>query len=210
MALQSRRRDRWLALLLLIAVLAVGYLLLVHPWWTRPLQAVDAEIAALQARQLRIDAQLRQAPQIAQRLRQAQQVLAARPGFLLQSSPELASSALVQQLQEAVLAASPDNRSCAISNRAPLPAGPPQRFTRVAVRVRLRCGTPELAMLLHTLESGSPSLFVDNLSMVAQSFASAQGETGTGTGLDVSFELSGYLRPVDEAVVAATEAADAH
>lgn len=208
MALQPRRRDRWLALLLLIAAVSVGYLLLVHPWWTRPLQAVDAEIAVLQARQLRIDAQLHQAPQIAQRLQQAQQVLASRPGFLPQSSPELASSALVQQLQEAVLAASPDNRSCAISNRAPLPVGSPQRFTRVAVLVRLRCGTPELAMLLHTLESGSPRLFVDNLSMVAQPFASAQGETGTG--LDVSFELSGYLRPVDDAVVATTEAADAH
>ena len=29
-------RDRWLALGLLLAALALAYLVLVHPWWTAP------------------------------------------------------------------------------------------------------------------------------------------------------------------------------
>lgn len=205
MAPQPARRDRWLALALLLAALGLGYLLLVHPWWTRPLMAVDAEIETLRERELRVRTQLQQAPQVAERLQQARQELAARPGFLPQASAELASSALVQRLEQAVLEASPENRSCAISNRSPLPADNSERFTRVAVQVRLRCGTPELAAVLHALESGSPRLFVRNLNVMAQRFQLSPNESGNG--LDVAFELAGYLQP--GAIATATEATDA-
>ena len=60
MAAQPTRRDRWLALGLLLAVIAVAYLVLVHPWLTRPLLAINADIAAVQERQQRVDAQLAQ------------------------------------------------------------------------------------------------------------------------------------------------------
>ena len=33
-------RDRWLALAILAGVLAVAYLVLVHPWWTAPMLEV--------------------------------------------------------------------------------------------------------------------------------------------------------------------------
>ena len=60
MAQPTTRRDRWLALALLIAVIGVAYLLLVHPWFTQPLRAIDADIAGLQERQQRVQAQLQQ------------------------------------------------------------------------------------------------------------------------------------------------------
>ncbi|MEG1681371.1 MAG: type II secretion system protein GspM, partial [Stenotrophomonas sp.] len=121
MAPHPAHRDRWLALGLLLAVLGVIYLLLVQPMWTRPMQAVEAEIAALQERQQRIDIQLQQAPQVTQRLLQVQQALADQPGFMAENSVELATSKLVQRLEEAARLASPDQRSCAISDRSPLP-----------------------------------------------------------------------------------------
>jgi len=65
MAAQPTRRDRWLALGLLLAVIAVAYLLLVHPWLTRPLLAINADITAVQERQQRVEAQLAQRGQIA-------------------------------------------------------------------------------------------------------------------------------------------------
>lgn len=194
MPVQVDKRDRWLALGLLLAALAVAYLLLVHPWWTVPLREVDGQIQELRERELRVRMQLQQAPQVAQRLQQAQRELAARPGFLHETSAELASAGLVQRLESAVAAASPGNRSCAISNRSPLAAdNRRERFTRVAVQVRLRCGTPELAAVLHALESGTPALFVDNLNVMAQRYQLSPGESGNG--LDVAFELAGYLRP---------------
>ena len=59
--------------------------------------------------------------------------------------------------------------------------------------------------MLHSLESGTPRLFVDNLNVLAQHYsylASAGG--GNSAGLEVSFDLYGYLRPVAGALPAAT------
>lgn len=185
-------RERWWALGLLLGLLALLYLLLVHPLWTRPLLVQNARIASLQEREARARAQVAQAPQVALALQQAQQALAGRPGFLPEASVELATAGLIQRLESVVLQASPGNRSCTISNRSPLAAAanPGERFARVAVQVRLRCGMPETAAVLHALEGGVPRLFVENLNILtAQYGGSGEG----GGGLDVSFDLYGYL-----------------
>ena len=217
MAPANADRDRWLALGLLLAVLAVVYLLLVHPWWTAPMLQVNQDIADSRNRELRVRTQLQQAPQVEKELAAAVAQQAKRPGFLPEASAELATAGLVQRLETAVLEASPGNRSCAISNRSPMPQTARERFDRVVVQVRLRCGTPELAAVLHSLESGTPRLFIDNLNVLAQNYtylANAAG--GNSAGLDVSFDLYGYLRPApgaagpEPATVSATRgAADA-
>ncbi|CBA17133.1 type II secretion system protein GspM [Xanthomonas albilineans] len=206
MPVQVDKRDRWLALGLLLAVLVISYLALVHPWWSVPMHEVEVQIQDLRQRELRVRMQLQQAPEVTQRLHQAERELATRPGFLREASAELASAGLVQRLESAVATASPGNRSCAISNRSPLAADNRRdRFTRVAVQVRLRCGTPELAAVLHALESGTPALFIDNLNVMAQRYQLSLSESGNG--LDVAFELAGYLRP--NAMPASTDASAA-
>ncbi|MGH8031616.1 MAG: type II secretion system protein GspM, partial [Luteimonas sp.] len=188
-------RERWAALGILAALLTVAYLLLIHPWWTAPMLELDDRVESLQQRDLRIRMELQQAPQV-QRQLQAVQAQAARvPGFMSERSPELATAALVQRLETAVVEASPGNKSCAITNRSPLSdARAQQGFPRVIVQVRLRCGNPELAAVLYSLESGSPRLFVDNLNIVMQRYFFAGGQGGQGAGLDVSFDLYGYLQ----------------
>lgn len=188
-------RDRWLALGLLLAVLVLAYAVLIHPWWTVPMLEAQSRIESLQERELRQRMQLRQAPLVAERLAQVRQQLAGRPGFLPEASAELATVGLVQRLETAVAQASPGNRSCAITNRSPINEASRERYARVVVQVRLRCGTPELAAVLHSLESGTPRLFVDNLNVLAQRhFFGAGGEASGEGGLDVSFDLYGYLR----------------
>lgn len=191
-------RDRWLALALLLAALAVAYLVLLHPWWTVPMRETGARIEALQQRELRARMQVRQAPEVAGRLREATGLEARVPVFLPEPNPELATAGLAQRLEAEVARASPGNRACAISNRAPAdsPADDP-RFPRVTLHVRLRCGNAELAALLHALEGGAPRLFVDNLGIVAQGFFEfpAQGAQPDG-GLDVEFDLYGFLQPI--------------
>ncbi|MNN67876.1 General secretion pathway protein M [compost metagenome] len=61
---------------------------------------------------------------------------------------------------------------------------------RVAVQARLRCGMSEWMTVLQALETGAPQLRVDRLDILASAAAPE-----AGNGLDVSFELSGYLRP---------------
>ncbi|XRI95979.1 type II secretion system protein GspM [Stenotrophomonas rhizophila] len=194
MAMPTTRRDRWLALALLLAVIALAYLVLVHPWFTRPLLAINTDITDLQERDQRVQAQLQQRGAVARGLQQAQAALAGRPGFLREATAESAAAALSSRLQDAVASASPGNRSCTISNRSPLQdTSADAVFPRVALQVRLRCGIPEMAAVLYTLETGSPRLFVNNLNLLAQRFQQSPNETGTG--LDVSFELVGYLQP---------------
>ncbi len=192
----SPDRDRWLALAILAGLLALAYLVLVHPWWTAPMLQVNERIDASRQRDLRARMALRQAPDVRKRLQALRASTARLPGFMGERSPELATSALVQRLETAVLEASPRNRSCAIINRSPLTEARQQRFPRVAVQVRLRCGNPELAAVLYSLESGSPRLFVDNLNVLTLgNFRSATREAQGGGGLDVSFDLYGYLQP---------------
>lgn len=203
-------RERWIALGLLLGVLAVAYLVFVHPWWTVPLREANARIAELQERDARLRAQIVQAPLVRTQLEAAQQRLATQPGFLPEASVELATAGLVQRLESVVQQASPGNRSCAIQNRSPVPDPARERYPRVVVQVRMQCGAPELAAVLHALEAGTPRLFVDNLNVLAQRFnfgpVEPGSEAGKGTGLDVSFDLVGYLRPQAAAVAPAPSA----
>jgi general secretion pathway protein M len=197
----DRPRDRWLALGLLGLALLLAYAVLVHPWWTVPMLDAGERVKSLQERELRLRMQLQQAPQVAQRLGQLRAGQADRPGFLPESNPELATASLIQRLETAVAQASPGNRSCIITNRSPLEADTRERYTRVVVQVRLRCGTPELAAVLHSLESGAPRLFIDNLNVLAQRmyFSPGRGPPDNSGGLDVSFDLYGYLATPVEA-----------
>jgi len=205
-------RERWLALGLLLLVLAVAYALLVHPWWTVPMREADQRIEQLRQRELRMRIQLQQAPEVQRRLAAIRAPGAGRSGFIAEPSAELATAGLVKRLEAVVAEASPGNRSCAIQNRSPLPAEAAQeRFRRVTVNVRLLCGTPQLAQVLHALESGSPRLFVDNLEMLSQRYSFLGQNGGNSSGLIVTFDLSGYLLP--QATARAAENAgggDAH
>lgn len=189
-------RARWLALGLLLPALAVAYALFVHPWWTVPMREASQRIEELRQRELRVRTQLQQAPEVQRRLAALQAPATRQPGFLAESSAELATAGLVKRLEAVVAEASPGNRSCTIQNRSPQPAdGTPERFQRITVNVRLLCGMPQLAAVLHALESGSPQLFVDNLELLSQRYSFLGQNGGGSSGLIVTFDLSGYLQP---------------
>ncbi len=192
---QPTDRDRWLALGLLLAALAVAYGLLIHPWWTVPMQAEAARIDSAQQRELRARMQLQQAPQVGQALQRAQAQAARSPGFLPEATAELATGGLIKRLETVVAEASPGNRACAITNRSPLTEQRADRYPRVVVNARLRCGVGETAAVLHALESGTPRLFVDNLNILARTSFYMAAQQNTGGGIDVTFDLYGYIRP---------------
>ena len=188
-------RERWVALGLLAAVLLVLYFLSVHSWWTVPMLELQDRIDGLQERDARARATLALAPEIRKRLATVREQAARVPGFMTERTTEQATAGLIQRLDTAVLEASPKNRSCAIQTRSPITEPSKERFPRAVVQVRLRCGTPELAVVLHSLESGSPRLFVDNLNVTAQRFYFTPEQAPTSGGLDVSFDLYGYVSP---------------
>lgn len=189
-------QDRWLALGLLCGLLVLLAAAL-WPWFAAPFAVVDARIADLAARDARLRGLLLQRPQVEERLA-ALEARGTASDFLVEPTAELATASLIQQLETVVGDASPGGRGCAIVNRTPIEdASQAGRYRRVTVQVRLRCGNAETLAVLHALESARPYLFVDALGITAQRFfavpGSAQPQEG---GLDVNFNLYGYLRPV--------------
>ncbi len=189
-------RDRWWALGLLVLVAGFGYLVFVHPVFTVPLRSLDARIAGLTMRDARARGLLAQEPQIRQRLA-ALDARGGADGFLAEPTAELATAALIQRLERVIEQVTPGSRGCAITNRAPMSGEPPPgRYRQVAITVRLRCGNAETLAVLHALESSRPYLFVDALSITAQRYFAIPGNNlPQEGGLDVSFNLYGYLRP---------------
>lgn len=190
-------REPWLAVALLLAALGVAYLLLVHPWWTVPMLEAQDRIETLRERELRVRTRLQQAPEVQRRLAEARRQQQVASGFLPEATAELATAGLVQRLETVVAQASPGNTACAITNRAPVNrAAPDTGYAQVAVQVRLQCGTPELASVLHALESGSPRLFIEEFNMLpVRRYVLGANRTQGGGGVDASFSLVGYLRP---------------
>ena len=110
MAPQTTDRDRWLALGLLVAALVLAYFVLLHPWWTVPMIDAENRIDTLQERELRVRTQLRQAPDVDVRLAEVRRAQGERPGFLPETTPELATAGLVQRLEACLLYTSPSPR----------------------------------------------------------------------------------------------------
>jgi general secretion pathway protein M len=185
--------DRWRILGGVALGVALLYLVLVHWWFTAPMLAMGEEVEALRDEEQALQAQIAQRPQLEARLAQVRQFEAANPGFLPEATRELASAGLVQRLQQVVTTASPNPNACQITAQTPTDMPSQEPYARVMVQVRLRCGMGEFAAVLHALESGSPQLFIDNLDLLSRrSYLTAGGDNSSG--LDVSFDLYGYLK----------------
>ncbi len=193
----SASADRWRILAGVALALLAVYLVTVHWWFTAPMLDMGAQVTALRDEEQALRLQIAQRSELQGRLAQVRQFETANPGFLPESTRELASAGLVQRLQQVVANASPNPNACQITAQTPTDMPTQEPFPRVMVQVRLRCGTGELAAVLHALESGSPQLFIDNLDMLSRrSYLATVGDTG---GLDVSFDLFGYLKAPREA-----------
>lgn len=186
--------NRWYALLLLLLALGLFHVLVLHPLFGAPLAETEAKIADLQTRNARLRSLLLQRPLIERR---TAELNAQGGGFLPEPTAELATAALVQQLERVVAEASPGGRGCAIVNREPVADdGRKQRYQQVTVQARLRCGNAETVKVLYALESARPYLFVDGLSITAQRYFAVPGSAEPQEGgLDVSFNMSGYILP---------------
>jgi general secretion pathway protein M len=173
-------------------VLLLAYIVLLHWWFTAPRLRLGGEIRERRGPELELQLESAQRPQLEARLAQVRNFEAGNPGFLPEANRELASAGLVQRLQQVVASASPNPNACQISAQTPTDMPSKEPFPRVMVQVRLRCGMSELGAVLHALESGSPQLFIDNLDLLSRrSYLAVGNDNG---GLDVSFDLYGYLK----------------
>ena len=141
--------------------------------------------------------QLQQAPQVAQRLAQVRAQQSRQPGFLPESSAELATAGLVQRLETVVAAGQP--RQPQLRDHQPLAA---DRTAPRALRARGRAGAPALRQpgagrgAACAGKRRAAPVRRQPQHPVAQRyfFCRGHGQPGGDGGLDVSFDLYGYLR----------------
>ena len=184
--------DRLKLLAGALLALALAYTVLLHWWWTAPMLAMGDEIAQLRDQELALREEIAQRPVLEAELARVREFESGNPGFLPETNRQLATAALVQRLEAVIAEASPQPGRCQITARTPTESRADEPFVRATVQVRLRCGMAELGAVLHALESGSPQLFVDNIDLLSRRSYLAAGPEGGG--IDISFDLYGYLK----------------
>ena len=184
--------ERWKVFLGATLVFVLAYFLLVHWWFTAPMMDMGNQINQLRDQELQYRMEASQRPALEKKLGEVRQQQALTPHFLPEANKELASAALVQRLEQVVSAASPNPNACQIIARTPTDSSVKEDFQRVTVQVRLRCGMAEMANIMHSLEGGSPQLFIDNLELLSRSSYNNAGPVGGA--VDVVFDLFGYIQ----------------
>lgn len=188
----AERRQRNVAVLVLaIAVaLAIG---LLHVLWWKPWSAARAQANQLAERQARAQALVAQRGQIETALSAAEDAARQQPLWLPEGSVAQAIDGIAQRVDQSVAMVGGEGQRCRVQSRNPTPvANDPRRAT---LALRLRCGNAELLQLLYLLESGQPTLLVDDLNISAPPQYPGAILTGAGGVLDVGLNVSGQVQP---------------
>jgi general secretion pathway protein M len=192
-------RDRVVAVGLLLVGAALAYLLGVHWWFVAGHRALARELDDLSEQAARFRSVIAQRSEIEAGLERVRAFEAANPAFLSDPNFDQASATLITRLRQSVEAhAGRSAQGCQVLSNQPLRPREAEPFLRVTLSVRLRCGPEALIAVLHDLEGGVPTLFVDELTVLTRRFG-APGMRQNFPGApqdytDVSFSLYGYLR----------------
>jgi general secretion pathway protein M len=192
-ALVNSKHSRWYALGLLLTVLLLVYLLFLHWWFVVPLSEARDAFIEERAQEQRMRANASQREEIEARLAEVRAFEAGNPGFLPDTTFDLAAPALIMRIQSLVERQAQPER-CLVINSQPMRGNANEAFERVTVQVRLRCELEHLYPILHDLEISSPQLFLSELNIVARRTPSHPGGEVFIGFVDVSFNVHGYLR----------------
>jgi general secretion pathway protein M len=188
--------------LLAVALLLLLGLALVRLVVLPVLAAYQETAASIEQSQIllqRYRALAAQRPRLEQELARQQKAEVASIAYLRGESDALASAALQDQVRAIITRAGGELRSTQI---LPVePAGPETSVRRASLRLQLAVDVAGLQQLLYELETSEPYLFVDDINIRERRLRRLRDEEGEAPVLDVSLEVSGYMRgPGDGAV----------
>lgn len=186
----SKRRP--VAIALFVAALVLLYFLFLHGFVTRHLEYAG-QIEDLLAQEQRFRAKAMERPALEQRLAEIRRQEAGNSHFLPDESFDLAAASLNSRLKQVIVAQASDQQRCQVISSQNERAREPELYERVTIKVRMRCDLPDLAKILHVLETQSPSLLVTELNLFQQVFTGVGGAAMLGS-MDIRFDLSGYIR----------------
>lgn len=108
--------------------------------------------------------------------------------FLPTTTPALASAELQTRIKQVV-----NESGGELASTQAIAEKPEENIVRVGVKVRLAGSTAVLRAVLHTFESGKPSLFIDNLNIRPIRAPGRPGEAYEDR-LSADFDVIGYMQ----------------
>jgi general secretion pathway protein M len=86
--------------------------------------------------------------------------------------------------------------SCQIVSRQPVRPRVQERFEKVTVNVRMRCGIDDFEKVLYALETSVPMVIADEVTVIKPRSRRRANRKATSSNptLDIRFNMSGYLR----------------
>ncbi len=189
----TRIERKIVALALLAAVLTGIWYIAVESWFLQPLRALSDQAETLADQHHRYALSLAQKDDLQAALSTTQADASSLASLFPGEDPNAVAADFMQYVVDQVSAVSSEGPGCEVAQRSPIvPAAlTPEPYQQVNVSVTLDCGTQPLANLLHSIEYGQPSVFVDYLNIRRENANSS----GPGPGrLKVQLLLRAYLQ----------------
>jgi general secretion pathway protein M len=190
--LQQEQGSKTTAVLLLVIAVILAYLLFFH-WFIIRHVGYAAELADLREQLGRFETVAAQRETMEQKLVEIRDGREDSNLFLSGADFNEAAAAMSDRLSRMVQTQAEDD--CQIVSRQPVRPRVQERYERVTVNVRMRCGAEDMLKILYRLESATPMVMVADLNVIrprARRRAGNQDEIAET--LDIRFNMSGYLR----------------
>ncbi|MGZ8218216.1 type II secretion system protein GspM [Methylomagnum sp.] len=178
------------ALGLLFAVLAALYLAVAAPLLGLSREYADS-IEDLQFRLQRLQRIAAEKSGLEERLAKIAAEAQQDERFMQKNTAALASADLQTQIKDVVGQAGGELTSTQV-----IPERTEEKFTRIAVKVRMNGSTPQLRQVLHNFESAQPYQFIENLNIrpIRMPRNPAAKNPQIPDRLSVDFDVVGYMR----------------
>ena len=191
--LEQKSEGRLTAILLFVVVLIIVYLLGFH-WFILRHVEYGAEISELSAQLGRFQRVAAQKPQFESLLESLKERRSDTDLFLEGDDFNEAAAGMSERLNQMIQTQAEDN--CQVVSRQPVRPRVAERFQRVTVNVRMRCGIEDLKRLIYALETGVPLVIAEELTVIKPRSRRrrSQEDENADVLLDIRFNMSGYLR----------------
>lgn len=190
--LAEQGSNRLTAVLLFVVVLILVYLLCFH-WFILRHREYSEEISDLSAQLGRYQRVAAERPRYESLLQGLENRKSTENLFLEGSDFNEAAAEMSESLGQMINTQAED--TCQIVSRQPVRPRVQERFQKVTVNVRMRCGIEDLQKILYSLETRVPMIIANEVTIIKPRARrrSRRQTAETGNTLDVRFNMSGYL-----------------
>jgi general secretion pathway protein M len=195
MALVAEQGNNRLAAILILVILAILVYLLCFHWFILRHVDYNSEISDLSDQLGRFQRVAAQRTDYETLLQALQERKSDENLFLSGNDFNEAAAGMSERLSQMITVQADD--SCQIVSRQPVRPRVQERFEKVTVNVRMRCGIEDLKKVLYSLETGVPMIIADEVTVIkprSRRRRPGSQDADTGGVLDIRFNMSGYLR----------------